>query len=170
MNKIFAHIIIFTFLSADLYAQKDGKLEFNFGYGYYEAFTIGLCYNLKPEHKIGIAAGTTFMIKNEMYHSVILEDHIALFRSKKDNNNNYKWFLTNKILYWDMEDKYYRWNVLSLSPAISRRFSVNRKMYFSLDMGPLFTIVLESYRKTYEGLGWPYHAMPNTRILLNYTF
>jgi hypothetical protein len=170
MNKILFNILIFTLLSQSLFSQKDHTLVCNVGYGYYETFTLGLKYYLNPEHNIGIAAGSSFMINNEMYYSVMFEDNIALFRSDRDNFNNYKWFLTGKLLYWDMEDKYYRWNVLSLSPALTRRFRINERISLTADLGPLFNIVLESYRKTYEALGWPYHVMPNIRVLVNYRF
>jgi hypothetical protein len=158
------------FISADLFPQSERTLQGTLGYGYYETITLGLNMYLKPEHKFGISAGSSFMINNTMYYNIMIEDNIAIFKSKKNKLNNYKWFLTNKILYWDMEDAYYRWNVLSLSPAITRSFSVNSKVDLNIDFGPLFTIILESYRKTYEGFGWPYHYLPNLRILLNYKF
>lgn len=170
MNRFLIIIIAPIILSANLFAQNDNKPGLSFGYGYYETFTIGVNYYLKPEHKIGIGAGSSFMINNEMYYSVYIEDNIAVFRFKKSNTNNYKWFLTNKILYWDMKDSFYRWNVLSLSPAITRSFTINNNINLTADLGPLFTIVLESYRKTYEALGWPYHVMPNVRLLFNYRF
>jgi len=170
MNKKIFNTVTFLILSIGLFAQKENNLACSLGYGYYETFTLGFSYYLNPEHKIGFAAGSSFIFNNEMYYSVTLVDDIALFRSKKDNYKNYKWFLTNKILYWDMEDNYYRWNVLSLSPALTRNFSINRRINLTVDFGPLFNIVLESYRKTYEALGWPYHVMPNARLLINYRF
>jgi hypothetical protein len=170
MNKILITIIVLTVIFLNSSAQKPDGFGMSLGYGYYETFTLGFSYYLNPEHKIGISAGSSFMINNEMYYCVSLEDNRAIFRSKKDGSGNYKWFLTGKILYWDMEDKFYRWNVLSLSPALTRSFSIYDHLNLSADIGPLFTIVLESYRKTYEGLGWPYHVMPNFRLLINYRF
>lgn len=170
MNKTLITIIVLTVISVNSSAQKPGSLGLSFGYGYYETFTLAFSYYLNPEHKIGISAGSSFMINNEMYYSVSMEENRALFRSRKDGSGNYKWFLTGKILYWDMEDKFYRWNVLSLSPALTRSFSINNHLNLTTDFGPVFNIVLESYRKTYEGLGWPYHVMPNLRLLINYRF
>ena len=67
-----------------------------------------------------------------------------------------------------MENEYYRFNVLSIAPAITRNISVNKKIYLSLDIGPLFNIVLESYRKTFKEIGWPYHVMPNFKFQIAY--
>jgi hypothetical protein len=168
VNKLLINIAALIFSSTGLFSQRAYTSEFSLGYGYYETFTLGFSYYLNPVHKIGIAAGSSFMINNEMYYSVSLSDNIALFRTKKDKFQNYKWFLTGKVLYWDMKDKFYRWNVLSLSPALTRSIPINSNLNLALDIGPVFNIVLESYRRTYEGLGWPYHIMPNMRILINY--
>jgi hypothetical protein len=168
MNKVLINIVTLILISTGLFSQKAQRSEFSLGYGYYETFTLGFSYYLTPAHKIGLAGGSSFMINNEMYYTFSISDNIALLRTKKDKFQNYRWFLTSKVLYWDMKDKFYRWNVLSLSPALTRSITVNERLNITMDIGPVFNIVLESYRRTYEALGWPYHVMPNMRILINY--
>jgi hypothetical protein len=168
VNKLLINIAALIFSYTGLFSQRAHTSEFGLGYGYYETFNLGFSYYLNPVHKIGISAGSSFMINNEMYYCVGFSDNIALFRTKKDKLQNYRWFLTSKLLYWDMKDKFYRWNVLSLSPALTRSVAINERMNLTMDIGPVFNIVLESYRRTYEALGWPYHVMPNLRILINY--
>jgi len=162
-------IFIVCLFSLTLLAQNENNIELNCAYGYYESFSIGVKYTKNPELKFGILIGTNFhLLNNEMYYSASFENNIAVFKNKIDSNDNYKWFWTNKIIYWDMENEYYRYNVLSLAPALTRNIYFNNNIYLSLDIGPLFTIVLESYRKTFKEIGWPYHVMPNFKIQLAY--
>ncbi|MCK4664726.1 MAG: hypothetical protein KAT68_17785 [Bacteroidales bacterium] len=166
--KIFILLIILL-KPLILFAQNERGLELNCGYGYYESFSVGAKYTYKPEIKFGFLIGTNFnLLNNEKYYSATLENNIAILKQRKDLNENYKWYWTNKIVYWDMENEYYRFNVLSIAPAITRNIYVSEKIYLSLDIGPLFTIVLESYRKTFKEIGWPYHVMPNFKFQIAY--
>ena len=168
MKILIPFISILLFNSFFLWGQEN-KLELNLAYGYYESFSIGAKYNYSPEIKFGLLLGSNFALLNqENYFSATFENNIAIFKNKKDINDQYKWFFTNKIIYWDLENEYYRFNVLSLEPAITRNLYINNKIYLSFDIGPIFAIVLESYRKTFREIGWPYKVMPNFKIQFAY--
>ena len=168
--KLKNFILLFVLLHPIiLFAQNEKKIELNCAYGYYESICIGAKYIYKPEIKFGLLIGNNFrLLNNEKYYTVTLECNTAIFKQKKGTKKNYKWFLTSKIIYWDMEDKYYRFNVLSFSPAITRNISINKNLYLSIDIGPLINIVLESHRKTFKEVGWPYHVMPNLKFQIAY--
>lgn len=169
MKVKYFFVIFLLCLQLISFAQKESKFELNCAYGYYESFSIGAKYYSKPELKFGLLFGTNFsLVNNEKYYSATFENNIALFKKHKDLNDNYKWYWTNKLVYWDLENEYYRFNVLSISPAITRNIYLNNKIYLSLDIGPLFTIVLESYRKNFKEIGWPYHLMYNFKFQIAY--
>jgi hypothetical protein len=157
------------FCQTILFAQEGSSFEAVCAYGHYESVSIGAKYTVKPEIKFGLLLGYNFnLLNNEKYFSATFENNLGLFTNRKDLNDNYKWYWTNKFIYWDLENEYYRFNVLSISPAITRNIYLNNKIYLSLDIGPLFTIVLESYRKTFKEIGWPYHVMYNFKFQLAY--
>lgn len=168
MKKKLTFLLALILFSSGIRAQWRSNPEFRLGYGYYESFNFGLSLELRSDNRIGFGAGTNYMINNIRYYSVFIEDNLAIFRTRRYNFIEYKWFLTGKISYWDREDTQYRFNVLSLSPALTRCIPINSKLNLTIDAGPVFNIVLESYRKTYLALGWPYHIMPNVRVLLNF--
>ena len=168
MKKTTIFLIPFIFFSAAISAQWRANPEFRIGYGYYETFNLGLSLELRSDNRIGFGAGTNYMVNNEMYYSVFLEDNLAVFRSRKYNFIEYKWYLTGKIIYWMLEDDQYRVNVLALSPALTRCIPLNSKLNLTVDAGPVFNIVLDSYRKTNLAPGSPLLIMPNIRLLLNY--
>jgi hypothetical protein len=90
---------------------------------------------------------------------------IAIFRSHKNSADEFKWGFSQRMVAWQLTDEYYVWKGVSLIPALSRNFRWCKKVGISVDAGPSFTIVLYSKRKTFEEVGWPYHVMPDFRIL-----
>jgi hypothetical protein len=167
MKKTVTFLIIFIFVPAAISAQWRPNPECRIGYGYYETFNIGLSLELRSDNRIGFGAGTNYLINNKMYYSVFIEDNMAVFRSRRYNYIEYKWYLTGKIIYWDLEDDQYRFNVLSLSPGITRCIPLNSKLKLTLDAGVVLNIVLDNYQKTNLTQGGPYPIMPNIRLLLN---
>lgn len=167
MKKAITILLTFILFSTASYAQWRSNPEFRLGYGYYESFNFGMSLELRSDNRIGFGAGTNYMINNVRYYSVFIEDNLAVFRSRRYNFLEYKWFLTGKIIYWNREDDQYRFKVLSLSPALTRCIPLNSRLNLTIDAGPVFNIVLESYRKTDQAHGWPDLIMPNIRLLLN---
>ena len=164
-------IVAFLIISYNVCAQcqQAQRYEINAGIGYYETLTIGGRYILKkPEHKIGLSVGyDPDLIQSGKNITFSLEHDLAIFRSEV-KDNRYKWHLENKIVYWHLNDSYYKWDVVSFIPSISRNFYLAQRFYLSVDAGPSFNLVLRNVRLTYKEVGWPYHVYPNARLQLNY--
>lgn len=165
-NFLIIYVLFFYFLSG--IAQHASRFDFFIGYGYYEGFTAGSEYFLKSnKHSISTSMGYDKFISNDQKNiSFSLGYNFALFSKNKFDSASYKWHINNKAVLWQLEDEFYVWRAISLIPSINRKFKLYRKIFLSADVGPSFNIVLYNKRKTFKEIGWPYHIMPDFRILL----
>jgi hypothetical protein len=151
-------------------AQDQSKFDFFAGYGFYEGLNIGSEYFF-PSQKQSLCFSIgydNFTNKDQESISILLSHNLSIFRSHTNESGKYKWLLINKAVLWQLEDKYYIWRALSFIPSINRTFFFNKYFNLSLDAGPSFNIVLYNKRKTFYEVGWPYHVMPDFRILFNF--
>jgi hypothetical protein len=149
-------------------AQNHSGFDYFVGYGYYEGVHFGAAYQFKSDtQSISLALGGFYRPEyDEKLYAVTASYNIAIFRKRTDSNNLFKWHLNNKFVFWQMEDEYYKWIVVSFIPSLCRQFSINQKLKISVDAGPALNLVLYNERKTYEEVGWPYHVYPNFSIRL----
>jgi len=167
MKYILLLLTLFVFIFNCL-PQKFSKLDLLGGYGYYEGFNIGAEYFQDSNKKsiiIGLGYGQFNNLKQK-YIAITTGYNLSILRNQKNCINNYKWWLSNKIVLWQLEDDYYLWKAFSIIPAVKRNFILCNKIRISMDLGPSINIVLCNKRKTYKEVGWPYHVMPNCRIML----
>ena len=149
-------------------SQTPSRVDLFLGYGYYEGINIGAEYFLKSyTSSICFSIGSNYLFESKKkYIAIIPTYNIAILRSRKNSEYFFKWHLNNKIVYWQLEDEFYKWKVISLIPSISRQYSISQKLSVSVDAGPSFNIVLYNKRKTFMEVGWPYHVLPDFRIRL----
>jgi hypothetical protein len=167
MRFILLIIIIFQF-GEIVNCQKTSNFSFFLGYGYFEGYNIGSEYYFNSEKQsISLSFGYDRLMNQENIAMTFCYNY-AIFGSFKNDLNELKWHLNNKIVLWQLEDEYYLWRAVSLIPAVNRRFSLSGNLKMSFDFGPAFNIVLYNKRKTYKEVGWPYHVMPDFRILFIY--
>ncbi|GEM_PF-2206687 len=161
---IFIQILLFYKIGT---AQQVSRFEFFVGYGFYEGFCVGSQYNfISNRQSMGFSAG--FVNHFQKYHETYtfsLNYNVAIFTNLKNESNEFKWQLSNRAIFWQSEDDFYVWRVVSLIPSAGRNFRINRILKISVDVGPAFNIVLYNKRKTYTEVGWPYHVMPNFRMI-----
>jgi hypothetical protein len=165
--RIYITFFLLLCLIHPVNAQLSAKFEFFAGYGYYEGFNAGTEYYFKDSvNSVSLSAGYARSIsKYQQSFTLEMGYNRAIFKSHMDAINEYKWQLSTRLVYWQLDDSYYNWNAISLIPSLRRRFILCRNIHLSFDVGPAFNIVLTNKRKTYENVGWPYHVMPNFRIL-----
>lgn len=163
----FKILVLLLFLNQSITAQLSSKFEFFAGYGYYEGYNLGNEYYFKSGlRSLSLSAGYDHsFIKQQESVSMELGYNRVIYKYHKNKLEQYKWHLSNRAVLWQLEDKYYVWRAVTLIPSLQRRFIVNKKLCLSFDVGPAFNIVIYDKRKTYEGVGWPYHVMPNFRII-----
>lgn len=149
-------------------SQDTSRFDLFAGYGFYEGFNIGAFYNPRTiAHSAGLSFGYSgFFNKKKDYIAVTAEYKIAIMRSRINEYNEYKWHLDGKIMYWYLEDEFYIWKVGSVIPSLARYFSIGKKIGILADAGVSFNLVLYNKRKTYKEAGWPYHYLPNFRIIV----
>ena len=155
-------------ISAYGLAQSTSKFDFFAGYGYYEGYTIGSEYYFNQRyHSMNLSIGyDRLKHNNQESFALTLGYDFAIIRDRTNNSDNFKWHVSNRAVFWQLEDDFYLWRAVSLIPSISRRFNVFKSIDMSIDAGPSFNIVLYNKRKTFKEVGWPYHVMPNFRILI----
>jgi hypothetical protein len=162
-------LLIFTnsiFYIQGIKAQEYGKNSLSFGFGFYEAFNIGYKHNYRPNLGFGVSIGYQFgIIKNQQYYNLTIQ-HDWTFRRK--NKELSTWSLDKKLVFWYLEDKYYKWFVLSMEPAIEKTFLLNDRLGIYLDAGPVFMVVLYFKRKTFEEVGWPRYFLLNASMKVVY--
>jgi hypothetical protein len=149
-------------------AQLLSKFNFFGGYGFYEGINLGSEYFFdSKKQSISLSMGfDNFTKKNQENMSVLFSYNLSIFRNYKVDPDKFKWHLNSKAVLWQLEDEYYLWRVVSIIPSINRIFYIYKNLKLSLDAGPSFNIVLYNKRKTYKEVGWPYHVMPDYRLLL----
>lgn len=162
-------IILFSIVLFQIYqignAQQASRFDFFLGYGFYEGFNIGSEYHFKADKQsLSVSVGFDKLMKQQNI-AIALSYNYAIFRSSRNLSDEFKWHLDNKAVVWQLNDEYYLWRALSLIPSINRKFILTRGISTSFDFGPSFNIVLYNKRKTYKEVGWPYHVMPDFRIL-----
>jgi len=137
------------------------------GYGFYEGLHAGSEYKFKSgSQSIGLAAGYSWLKNNnQSTYSAMLIYNIPVAGKFKNDQDQFKWFLSNRAIFWNMEDDFYVWKAISLVPSVCRRFAIGNKIAMSIDLGPSFNIVLYNRRKTFMEVGWPYHVMPDFRLV-----
>jgi hypothetical protein len=164
-----ASLLILLFISfLTLNSQSRSGINFFIGYGYYEGMNVGTEYLLNSgKSSFGFSIGSDYLFdKKKSYIALMPEYNLAIFRLKKITEITFKWYINNKLIYWQLDDGYYEWKVISLVPSINRRYSITQKLNLSVDAGPCFNIVLYNKRKTFMEVGWPYHVLPNMRVRL----
>ena len=165
--KDFILLILFLQICQIGNAQSSSKFDFFLGYGFYEGYNIGSEYYFKSGlRSMSLSAGyDRLFIKKQESLSLEFGYNRVIYKSHKNKLEQYKWYLSNRLALWQLEDKYYIWRAITIIPSLQRRFNIYKNIGLSFDIGPAFNIVLYNKRKTYEGVGWPYYVMPNFRIL-----
>lgn len=164
--KIYLILIVLLLINQFGKAQLSPKLDFAFGYGFYEGYYIGSEYYFKNDiHSISLSIGfDKSLSKYEESYSLMAGYDFAIFKSYKNSLDKYKWTVSNRAVLWKLEDDYYIWKAISLLPSLRRKIVISKKINMSIDVGPAFIIVLSNKRKTYEEVGWPYNYFANFRF------
>jgi hypothetical protein len=146
---------------------QSSRFGFFFGYGYYEGVTAGgEIYNKCGSQSLSLSAGyfrrfqkeeETFSITTGYQHAILLKQCI--------DANTYKWHVGLRAVFWRHEDPWYLWKAASIIPSVNLNILVFNKIKLNLDAGPAFNIVLYNKRKTFEQAGWPYHVMPEFKMV-----
>lgn len=132
----------------------------------YESINIGTSYNYKPNLSIALSAGSQFgIVKSTQYYVFSIEHDITIRKNKNELSN---WTIDQRFFFWYLEDKYYKFRVLSMEPAFGRIFKLNSKLNLKIDIGPVFMFVLYSKRKTFEEVGWPRYFNCNVNARFSY--
>jgi hypothetical protein len=149
-------------------SQTQTRFDYYMGYGFYDGIHVGAEYFFKSKtQSVSLSVGGYFESSNNLrYYALTPSYNIAVFRKRKDKNELFKWHLNNKFVIWQQDDDVYRWRVISFIPTLNRQFILYDKCRLSIDAGPSLNVVLDSKRKTFEEVGWPYHVYPNFSIRL----
>ncbi|MBN1118719.1 MAG: hypothetical protein JXA77_16020 [Bacteroidales bacterium] len=138
-------------------AQKAArnKLFFETGYGHYESIFLGCGLQLDQKQSINLRAGNSIAIQDKQQFSAAVTYNRILF-SFKENKCNI--LLNPKIIYWTLEDPYFKFYSLAFEPAIESRLLLSDFLTFFAGSGPLINFQLKSVRKTNDAIGWPNKA------------
>jgi hypothetical protein len=159
-------IIVLLFFNQIGNSQISSKFDFFLGYGFYEGINAGAEFYFKSyTQSVSLSIGANNLFdKKQKYFALIPEYNIAIFRHRRNPDDLFKWHVNNKFVFWQLDDEYYKWRVISFIPSLNRQFSLFKKLSISIDAGPSFNLVIYNKRKTFKEVGWPYHVLPNIRV------
>lgn len=161
--------VFFVFVIIHAGAQPSSSFKLTGGYGFYEGYSVGTLYSFKNQKSgIGLSAGIDRFWNNQLYYAFTAEHNLSVFRSAVNIDQSYKWFLCTKAVFWNYHDAYYTWRVVSAVPSLGRHIILSSKLKMAVDAGIAINFVVYNKRKTFEEVGWPYHVLPNMRILFIY--
>jgi hypothetical protein len=147
---------------------QSSRFDFFLGYGYYEGVTAGgEVYNRSGSQSLSLSAGYFRLYhKEEETFSFTIGYRRAIGLNQSIDATACKWHIGCRAVFWRLEDPWYIWKALSIIPSMNRNFLIFNKIKLNLDAGPAFNIVLYNKRKTFEQAGWPYHVMPELKMVL----
>ncbi len=160
---------LFIFLAVELMAQKTGNFELNAGYGFYDAFKIGMACHFRHHLSAGLSIGfDNQLLHNEKYISASTEFMLSVFRSLKTGNDNHRCWLHNRMYFWWLEDPFYQFMAITYNPCFAYRLDFSKKIFITCSAGPAINFVVYNRRKTFDEVGWPHYVQFNPGIQLNY--
>jgi hypothetical protein len=163
--RILIFILLFSMSQAG--KAQSSRFDFLIGYGYYEGLTAGgELYNKCGTQSLSLLAGyfRRFQKEEETFSFSIGYQH-AIFLKESINANACKWHVGCRTVFWRLQDPWYLWKAMSIIPSVNYNILVFNKIKINLDAGPAFNIVLFNKRETFEQAGWPYHVMPEFKMI-----
>jgi hypothetical protein len=166
--KIQTFILAFLLAVAPIWGQDNKPLAIFAGIGSHEAIHAGFRYNYLPNLSAGAAIGSFFnLIKDEKYWAVTLSNEWRL-PSKNNKEMPSTWSFNQKLFYWQMKDQRYLCKTLSIQPTLGKIIYLNPNNYLNCEIGPVFMVVLDYKRLTFEHVGWPKKLLLNACITYNF--
>lgn len=166
MPKLF----LFTFLyllTCSVFGQERYKFSIYAGIGSHEAIHLGIKYQYAQTRSFLFSYGNFFkMVRNEDYWNIMLEHDWILPKWEKRDELS-KLSINKKLIYWQLNDNFYKFTVISFEPALARKFGFSDIGHFECDFGPVFMVVLDYKRLTFEEVGWANYVMLNASIRYN---
>jgi hypothetical protein len=168
VNKLsFFFLFIITISLSQAGLAQSSRFDFFFGYGYYEGLTLGSeLFNRTGSRSVSLSAGYFRRFKKEeQTFSFTIGYENAILQRQITGASAYKWHVGCRAVFWRLEDPFYVWKAVSIIPSLNLNLLIFKKIKLNLDAGPAFNIVLYNKRKTFEQAGWPYHVMPELRMI-----
>ena len=151
---------------------NENRIEAKCGYGFYQGFNLGLNYYYQENLDIGVGLGTHFNLpplESENHFNISIENNLHFGKLNKQELK--PWLFNQQIMYWEQGPSYDRWRILSLGLNIGRKFPINKKTGFSIDIGPAFNLLVDVKRDPFvEPGGWMWPILYNGRFQFYYNF
>lgn len=150
------------------YTQSKNPTNILIGYGIYEGYNAGFELTLNRGYSsFSSSIGVDHLFSGDSrYLALSAAYNVSILRQRYYWENKYKWKVNFRIVYWNLEDPFYKFNVITFIPSLNRIIYLTKKFGISLDAGPAINQVLHHKRKTFKEVGWPFHVMPNFRALI----
>ena len=155
-------------MNINIFAQQKNTVIFT-GIGFYDALNLGVTHHFTKN--VGISGSFGFdknILNTEKYFTVNLEFISGIIRNFDASNGNIKLWLHNKVYYWNYDDRFYKFRVITYNPYISYRIYFISRLFLSLNAGPAINFVVYNHRKTFEEVGWPHYVQFNPGFRINY--
>lgn len=161
--KLFIALVILLLFNKNAVSQT--KVDVQVGYGYLEHFSVGVGLTIKENHKITSLFGSNlFMSLNKF----------AVYQLQYEYPNKFKKkYLLNFGLkggYSIYSNKYYKWDLLSITPISNVKYRLKDNVILALTFGMTYSKVLEQKRLESGEIGWYRELLPEIKISLSYGF
>jgi len=140
------------------YGQKLPTFDVVTGFGFTDAFHLGIKVHFLERNQIGIYYGNNLNLGDGSYNSFSL-DHQLHFGKTSDFSSRKVWFLRQGLTYSIENDYYSEFKYLFLSFSIGREINISPKVGISIDLG-LFHTLQEKERVKVERE----HSLDNIRL------
>lgn len=161
ISKPFILIAILMLLSELAISQK--KVDFQIGYGYLEHFSTGIGLKIKDNHKITVLFGSNLLMDL---------DKFAVYQMQYEYPNKFKKkYLINFGLkggYSIYSNKYYKWELLSITPISNFKYRLKNELFFVFTLGITYSKVLKVKRIELGEIGWYRELLPEIKLSLLY--
>jgi hypothetical protein len=164
-------LILFSLVVIKSSGQYNRNIAIFTGFGFYESFHAGINFPFGKSAEFFVIGG----FDNNFFHEgkyIVTGGgiNISFLNKIKSVSGDSKWIIQNKILYWSLDDRYYRWKVLSYTPGVHYRMNLSGNFNIDLGFGPVINFVVYNLRKTFEEVGWPHYIQLNPSVQLIYVF
>lgn len=149
-------------------AQTSNQSNLRTGYGLYEGFSIGAARGLKDSTKrLTWSVGSDrFYWKQNFHYAITLGYESLVLKRFNTHKELSRWRIMYDVMFWQLQDSYYRFTMLSFVPQLSRKFFDFEKVDLQAHVGLAFNGLLNGVQIQEGAIGTPRQMAFNFGIYL----
>lgn len=150
-------IIFILFFAINSRSQSTNRFKLRTGYGYYEGFSIGATSDFKDTtRRFTWSVGSDRFYWDEKFHyAVTFGYESCLLKCFATHAELSRWRIMYDIMFWQIQDSYFRFTMLSFVPQLGRQFYFLKSFDFQAHFGAAFNGLLKGVQIRDGAIGTP---------------